>query len=120
MSHPSAPQSANAEQVLIDRLRERGFVDAGLTATETVRIGTVTTPIYGGSGGKLVTSGGRRRLTLPGTDLRVTVGPRSTCLYRVVGSAITDMNTLATKEADRILLTITELLLEVQPSGPQP
>ena len=38
-------------------------------------------PVLGGMGGERRTLGGRMRYALPGTDLRVTVGPRTTNVY---------------------------------------
>jgi len=62
-------------------LLELGFQLAGETAEQMVRIPTVRSPVYGGLGGERRTFGGRARYTLPGTDLRATVGPRTTNLY---------------------------------------
>ena len=62
-------------------LLELGFLPAGETAEQVVRIPTVRAPVYGGLGGERRTFSGRARYTLPGTDLRATVGPRTTNLY---------------------------------------
>jgi len=51
--------------------------------TEHVRIPTMKAPVLGGMGGERRTLGGRSRYVLPGTDLRVTVGPRTTNIYYV-------------------------------------
>ena len=66
-------------------LGEEGFVPDGDTRTETVRVPTMRSPVFGGSGGELHSFGGRQRLRKPGTDLCVTVGPRTTFLYRALG-----------------------------------
>jgi hypothetical protein len=62
-------------------LLELGFLPAGETAEQVVRIPTMHVPVYGRSGGERRTLGGRARYTLAGTDLRATVGPRTTNLY---------------------------------------
>lgn len=59
-----------------------GFVAAGATSEEVVRVGTVRSPVLGGTGGERRTFGGRARFALPGTDARATVGARTTYLYR--------------------------------------
>lgn len=64
-------------------LLQLGFVPMGATAQETVRIPTMKSPLLGGHGGELRTMGGRARFSLPGTDLRVTAGPRTVNIYYV-------------------------------------
>jgi len=54
------------------------------TNIERVRIPTMKSPILGGIGGEARTFGGRQRYTKLGTDLRVTVGPRTVNVYRVI------------------------------------
>jgi hypothetical protein len=66
---------------VVTALMELGFVPAGETSLEHVRIPTMRSPVLGGMGGERRTLGGRARYTLPGTDLRVTVGPRTTNVY---------------------------------------
>jgi hypothetical protein len=62
-------------------LLDLGFAPAGETRLEHVRIPTMRAPVFGGMGGERRTLGGRVRYALPGTDLRVTVGPRTTNVY---------------------------------------
>lgn len=62
-------------------LLQLGFLPAGETSQETVRIPTTKSAILGGHGGEQRTFGGRARYSLPGTDLRVTVGPRTVNVY---------------------------------------
>lgn len=66
---------------VITTLLDLGFSPAGETALEHVRIPTMRSPVLGGMGGERRTFGGRARYALPGTDLRVTVGPRTTNVY---------------------------------------
>jgi hypothetical protein len=60
-----------------------GFVADGQTREETIRATS------GALGDRLVTTGGRGRFALPGTDIRATVGPRTVCLYRRAGREVT-------------------------------
>ena len=66
---------------VVDALLQLGFAPAGETREEHVRIPTMRSPALGGMGGERRTLGGRARYALPGTDLRVTVGPRTTNVY---------------------------------------
>lgn len=72
-----------AMQEVIKMLLEAGWEQDGQTAQQMVRIPTTDYPVYGGIGGKLVKTGGRLRLCLPGTDYRVTVGKITTYFYQV-------------------------------------
>jgi hypothetical protein len=71
------------EEILL-LLRDRGWEPDGQTRSETVRIPTARSPVYGGIGGELATFGGRIRLKLPGTNWKVTCGMRTLCTYQVV------------------------------------
>jgi len=66
---------------VVETLLDLGFAPAGETRLEHVRIPTMRSPVLGGMGGERRTLGGRARYALPGTDLRVTVGPRTTNVY---------------------------------------
>jgi hypothetical protein len=66
---------------VITQLLDLGFAPAGETREEHVRIPTMRSPVLGGMGGERRTLGGRARYALPGTDLRVTVGPRTVNVY---------------------------------------
>jgi hypothetical protein len=85
-------------------LLDLGFVPAGATATEHVRIPTMKSPVLGGMGGERRTLGGRARYVLPGTDLRVTVGPRTTNLYYVRGGKTEFVLNESTKDLDPSVL----------------
>lgn len=75
---------------VVTMLLELGFAPAGETAEQVVRIPTMRSPVYGGLGGERRTLGGRARYALPGTDLRVTVGPRTTNVYFSRGGGKTE------------------------------
>lgn len=82
-----------------------GFVAAGTTDTETVRIPTQASPVYGATGGELRTLGGRARYTKPGTNVRVTVGPQTTFVYSVSSGQVTTIAYLQTRDIEPKQLT---------------
>lgn len=63
----------------IEALLSNGWKANGQTMQQTFRVGTVETPIYGGIGGKLVTTGGRDRFVKG--HWSVTVGKRTTYFW---------------------------------------
>lgn len=65
---------------IVDALLAAGFVEDGETRSETVRVGTSASPVFGGSGGELRTFGGRARYRRG--DVFVTVGPRTVFAWR--------------------------------------
>ena len=75
---------------VVDELLRLGLAPAGATREEVVRIPTMRSPVYGGLGGERRTLGGRARYALPGTDLRVTVGPRTVNVYFSRGGGKTE------------------------------
>ena len=75
---------------VVAALLQIGFAPAGETREEVVRIPTMKSPVYGGTGGERRTLGGRTRYALPGTNLRVTVGPRTTNVYFSRGGGKTE------------------------------
>ena len=84
MSKPKQPTAAERVVPVIDALIRLGFEEHGTTESETVRVPTFRAPVFGGLGGELRTFGGRARFSLPDTDIRATVGPRTTFVYRVI------------------------------------
>lgn len=82
----------------IEALLAAGFEAAGETATQQVRIPTVRSPVFGGVGGELATLGGRPRFVKPGSTLRATVGPVTTCFYDVVDGKTNYRANLRTKD----------------------
>ncbi len=89
-------------------LTAAGYVPAGETPQETVRVGTSSSPIYGGTGGELRTFGGRARFELPGTDRRATVGPQSVSLYRVLDRKALGFRNVPTSDTEALHRAITE------------
>jgi len=73
---------------VVEALIAAGFVAAGHTDSEEVRISTSNSPVFGGIGGEVRKFGGRQRYSKPGTDMRVTVGPRTVNVYRVVKGTV--------------------------------
>lgn len=85
---------------VIATLLELGFAPAGETAQQIVRIPTMRSPVHGGLGGERRALGGRARYSLPGTDLRVTVGSRTTNVYFSRAGKIEFVLNERTKELD--------------------
>ena len=103
----NTPSQAAMQQV-IAALEVSGYVPAGATHQEHVRIPTSAAPVFGGIGGELATFGGRLRYTLPGTDRRATVGLRWTYLYRVEAHAVTEGQGYRTlRDVAEIVATLT-------------
>ncbi len=69
----------NVEQI-VHVLLAAGWLEDGQTASDTVRIPTQRSPVFGGSGGELRTIGGRRRFR--NGERFCTVGPRTVNFYR--------------------------------------
>lgn len=73
MTKPKQPTKAQFQRVAVTEAvlaAGAGFIPAGTTDTETVRIPTQASPVYGATGGELRTIGGRARYTKPGTTVR--------------------------------------------------
>lgn len=78
-----------SEQAMADTIQillAAGFKPDGQTRIEHVRVPTKESPILGGTGGVIASFGGRERYTKEGTDIRATVGLRTTSIYRSEGS----------------------------------
>lgn len=94
MDAPQKPTpSAQAMLNAIRELEARGFEPDGHTATQEVRVATSRSPVFGGIGGERRTFGGRARFRIPNTDIRATVGKRSTCLYHAKGDFLATIET---------------------------
>lgn len=99
-------------------LAEAGYVADGLTRSETFRDGSASSPLlgHGKSGGRLVTTGGRIRLALPGSPARATVGKVTTALYeRGENGQPAGMRTLPTRDTAQL-----REALGLGPSHPRP
>lgn len=90
---PSKAKTSNV-QAAMAVLLDAGFVPDGTTRTDTVRVPTQASPVYGGSGGELATFGGRQRLARG--MLKATVGPRTVALYRRDGAGLAGTVGIAT------------------------
>ena len=83
-----------AEQRLVDtinQLLENGWEHDGRTQQQTFRMPTAENPVYGGIGGKLVTTGGRIRLKKG--ESKVTLGKRTAYFWTKGKSKYVAMNT---------------------------
>lgn len=91
---------------VIDTLQSLGWEFDGYTMVNQFRISTANAPVYGGIGGKLVTTGGRLRLKRG--NYRVTIGKKSTCFYARKDHPDGRMVTIPTKDLIKILETESE------------
>lgn len=82
----------------IQILLAAGFTPDGQTKVEQVRIPTKDCPVFGQSGGELATLGGRQRFAKAGTDIKATVGLRTTALYRSAGGGLGGVKGIASME----------------------
>lgn len=90
-----------SEQAMADAiqiLKEAGFEPDGQTKVEQVRIPTKDSPVFGQSGGELATLGGRHRFAKPETDIKATVGLRTTALYRSAGTGLSGVKGIASMD----------------------
>jgi hypothetical protein len=88
---------------LIQKLIINGWQEDGQTSIETMRIPTLNAPVFGNSGGKLITIGGRLRMKKQ--DWYVTIGKRTTNFYQKDKmGAIYNFNNFKTKDIKNILL----------------
>ncbi len=72
----------------IQLLLDDGFVPEGLTVEEGFRIPKRDSPLFHTAGEELSKLGTRVRLVKTGTDIRATVGMRSTALFIRAGDSI--------------------------------
>lgn len=106
-----------AEQAMsevIAALAAAGFVSDGATREESVRVPTSHSPLYGTSGGEIATFGGRQRFVMTGTNIKATVGKRTTAIYRVGHQGeglpgVSGIATLNTREIEQVKAAIAAL-----------
>ena len=100
-------------QAAIQALATAGFSPDGATFSSEYRMPTKASPLLGVSGGELAKFGGRQRFAREGTDLRATVGARTTCLYRHHPGAEYPVEVLAniqTKNVDEIRQALQQVI----------
>lgn len=117
-----------AIQAVLAALASAGFADDGQTKQETVRVPTQASPVFGAAGGELRTFGGRARFVLPGSELdgpmngntqvRVTVGARTTFFYRNVYRGWSQYTTEIARLRTKDLVAIQEVLASLNNSKP--
>jgi hypothetical protein len=86
---------------IINALTQSGWVADGYTSCTTVRMPTRNSPLYGRSGGKLVSFGGRVRLKKG--DRFVTVGQKTVCFYINRDGKLSGFTRFLTKEETQII-----------------
>lgn len=105
LGHDSEAMSAKqAVEAITTTVLAAGFVPDGATTEQTVRIPTSRSPVFGGTGGEIRTLGGRSRYVLPGSDVRITIGPRTTNVYRVADGRTIFLANLQTRDVDPLTL----------------
>jgi hypothetical protein len=99
---PLTEPITQAEQRVIDYLLRAGFVTRGRTDRYTAET----------EGGKKVAAGDRKRYWLPPTNVRVTVGPKSTVLYRVSNSEASNFERFETPDFTEIRVRVRRLVFD--------
>ncbi len=92
--------SKQHQQSVIEFLLSEGWSACGQTQMDTVRIGTRKSPVFGGLGGELRNFGGRPRFEKG--SRRVTVGPRTVCLYLFENKQASQFQNFKTSQIDAI------------------
>ncbi len=95
-------KASDAVAAVLDLLRAAGFVDDGVTREEAVRVPTRSVPLLGRSGGELATFGGRVRYAKPGTNVKATVGKRTTCIYRLADGTVQSSKSIDTAKLEDV------------------
>lgn len=93
-------------QAVFDLLQECGWMPDGQTRSETVRVPTSRSPVYGGMGGELRSSGGRQRFRK--MDWFCTAGPRTVNFYQRGEDGPVGMVQAKSKDLDAIRKLATE------------
>lgn len=86
----------------IQALMEAGFDPDGHTQEQIVRIPTRNSPLFGKTGGELAKLGGRQRFAKSGTNIKATVGARTTAIYRREGKGLEGVTGIATLDTKNI------------------
>lgn len=73
--------ASRGQLAVIILAKKAGFTEDGETSQQHVRIAQTNNPTYGKSGGQQVVLGGRARYA-HSSGWKMTIGPRTTCLYR--------------------------------------
>lgn len=110
-----ATKSELAMASVIDLLLASKFTQNGHTREEIVRIPTSKSPLLGKSGGELAKFGGRQRFGKPGTNIKATVGSRTTYFYFVQGLGDGCVKGIAmhdTKDIESIKKTVASLCVD--------
>lgn len=108
-----SPKTERAMAAAIDALLAAGFEPDGQTREELVRVPTRHSPMLGLSGGELAKFGGRQRFAQRGTNVKATVGPRTTTVYRIEGAGLAGVRGIATHDTidgEAIRATISGLV----------
>lgn len=105
----SMKQIIDAEQAVLAYIYAHGFIDHG----------NVDPYLEFTTSGIPVQLGGRKRYVLPGTNLRVTVGPKITLFYTVRGEDCTFLKKLPTIEVTKIQRALSAILISgsIEPHG---
>jgi hypothetical protein len=106
-------KTQQAMAAAIDALLAAGFEPDGQTREEVVRVPTRQSPVLGYSGGELARFGGRQRFAQRGTNVKATVGPRTTAVYRIEGAGLAGVRGIAshdTSDGASIRATIAGLV----------
>lgn len=106
-----------AMAAVIELLLQSGFVPDGETRTELVRIPTKRSPAFGGSGGELAKLGGRQRFAKEGTNIKATIGMRTTCIYRVEGEGLSGVRGMGTVDTSDLQSIRSVLKRTLNPLG---
>ena len=85
---------------IIKWLLDNGWSADGQTITETVRIPTVRSPVFGGTGGELATFGGRQRFR-KGSQF-CTVGKRTVNFYELGPHGAVNMEQARTNNPESV------------------
>jgi hypothetical protein len=84
---------------VIKLLLSAGYMADGVTLSESYKVITANSYPLAGS---IVTTGGRKRFSLPNTNKRVTVGKRVVCFYEKEGVEVKNFRNIKTADLESI------------------